>query len=151
MTEKQTASALVTDIEARIANAEKSLRDAYEARDIAEKLTDIPSPLAAYVFFDKIIMSIRKLADLHVAREYLRNALGCWEDKLTHIYAGYSDQATAEWHSEEVPIEIRLTVPIADFPKELMGPNCRFVAAESAEPTPRYRYVCNAETGESDD
>ena len=102
---------------------------------------EFPEEMSVYLspWTSKAIIEIRNLDDLEKARHLLRGQLGSWTDSISNIWA-LGSRGCASYESPDYPIEIRLHMPVNEFPKKIMGQTCRFVAETETQTT--YRYVC---------
>lgn len=86
---------------------------------------------------NKIIVCITRLEELPMARAYARSINSEFVGDLAYIWAS-GGNGMASWETTGVPIEIWLSTPVEDFPRELMGDSCEFKKITSEE----YRYAC---------
>ena len=87
----------------------------------------------------RLIITIRNLEELHLAREYLRKEWGEWEDKLGLIFACGDANANYEGEHAGSAVCIRLACPMDEFPEELTKGGCHFKKVSRTE----WDFVCD--------
>ena len=119
--------------------------------DKLQKVTDLlkglkhPGGLPGSVQVDysggRLIIEIHNLEELHLVRQYLRVEWGAWKDKLGLIWACWDANANYDGEHAGVPVTIRLSCPIDEFPKELLKHGCGFKKVSREE----WDFVCSKE------
>ena len=132
-------------VERGISGTEQVLKDRRELLSFVERYEDVweEIPYSCSVYFDKVIFAIPSLEDLHkIRRVFRKNFLGYTDERGVTFQEG--ENMTTCYECKVFPLEIRLSTPAEEFPKELQSDKCKVVRLPDVkrEPVKVYRYVC---------
>lgn len=91
--------------------------------------------------YDKIIIRIKRLSQLHDARALAGRAVEGFKGKLDMIWTS-GQNGLASWTDKDSVVSIWLSVPYQEFPKELMKDGCGFKVVNSTYTSTGISYVC---------